>query len=79
MQQLIDAALPRVDALLAEGVTTLEVKSGYGLDLETELRMLQTARAIGSQRALTIVATYLGAHAVPPEHAGDAGGYVERL
>ncbi len=79
LQQLIDTALPRVDALLAEGVTTLEIKSGYGLDLETELRMLQAARAIGAARALSVATTYLGAHAVPPEHAGDPGAYVERL
>ena len=79
VQQLVDGALPRVNALLAEGVTTLEIKSGYGLDLEAELRMLQAARAIGAQRALTVATTYLGAHAVPPEHAGDADGYVVRL
>ena len=79
LQQLVDSALPRVDALLAEGVTTLEIKSGYGLDLPTELRMLQAARAIGAQRALSIATTYLGAHAVPPEHAGNASDYVDRL
>jgi imidazolonepropionase len=79
LQQLVDDALPRVDALLAEGVTTLEVKSGYGLDLQTELVMLQAARAIGAQRALSVTTTYLGAHAVPPEHADDASGYVDRL
>ena len=79
LQQLVDSALPRVDALLAEGVTTLEVKSGYGLDLPTELRMLQAARALGAHRALSVATTYLGAHAVPPEYAGDASGYVDRL
>ena len=79
LQQLIDTALPRVDALLAEGVTTLEIKSGYGLDLETELRMLQAARAIGSVRALSVATTYLGAHAVPPEYADDPATYVQRL
>jgi imidazolonepropionase len=79
LQQLIDTALPRVDALLAEGVTTIEVKSGYGLDLETELRMLEAARALGTQRRLSIATTYLGAHAVPPEYAGNARGYVDRL
>ncbi|HEV7432342.1 MAG TPA: imidazolonepropionase [Steroidobacteraceae bacterium] len=79
LRRLIEGALPRVDALLAEGVTTLEVKSGYGLDLETELRMLEAGRALGAQRALTISTTYLGAHAVPPEHAGNARGYVDRL
>jgi imidazolonepropionase len=78
-QQLSAAALPRVDALLAEGVTTLEIKSGYGLDLDTELRMLRAARAIGTLRQLSVVTTYLGAHAVPPEHGGDAEAYLERL
>jgi imidazolonepropionase len=79
LQQLIDAALPRVDALLGEGVTTLEIKSGYGLDLETEQRMLQAAREIGRLRPLAVTTTYLGAHTNPPEHAGDAAAYVERL
>jgi imidazolonepropionase len=79
LQQLLDGALPRVDALLAEGVTTLEVKSGYGLDLHTELRMLEAGRALGTQRALSISTTYLGAHAVPPEHTGNARAYVDRL
>jgi imidazolonepropionase len=79
LQQLIDSALPRVDALLAEGVTTLEIKSGYGLDLETELRMLEAARSLGTRRRISVATTYLGAHAVPPEHAGNARGYVERL
>jgi imidazolonepropionase len=79
LQQLVDGALPRVDALLSEGVTTLEVKSGYGLDLETEMRMLEAARALGAQRPVSITTTYLGAHAVPPEHAGNARAYVDRL
>src|SRR4051812_40545170 len=79
LQQLIESALPRVDALLAEGVTTLEVKSGYGLDLHTELRMLEAARALATCRPLSVSTTYLGAHAVPPEYAGAAGSYVDRL
>ncbi len=79
LQQLVDVALPRVDALLGEGVTTLEIKSGYGLDRDTELRMLEAARAIGKLRPLAIATTYLGAHTVPPEHAGDAVAYIERL
>jgi imidazolonepropionase len=79
LQQLVDTALPRVDALLAEGVTTLEIKSGYGLDLDTEQRMLQAARELGRLRPLAITATYLGAHTNPPEYAGDAAGYVTRL
>ena len=79
LQQLIDSALPRVDALRAEGVTTLEIKSGYGLDLATELRMLEAGRALGAARSLSVATTYLGAHAVPPEHAGNARGYVDLL
>jgi len=78
-QELIDSALPRVDALLAEGVTSLEIKSGYGLELETELRMLRAARAIGEARRVSVITTYLGAHALPAEYAGHAAGYVERL
>jgi imidazolonepropionase len=78
-QQLVDGALPRVDALLAEGLTTLEVKSGYGLEFETELRMLRAARAIGEVRRLSVITTYLGAHAVPVEFSGNAAGYVRKL
>jgi imidazolonepropionase len=78
-QQLTDSALPRVDALLADGVTTLEIKSGYGLELESELRMLRAARAIGLARRVSVCTTYLGAHAVPAEYAGNAAGYVARL
>jgi imidazolonepropionase len=79
LQQLIEGALPRVDCLLAEGVTTIEVKSGYGLDLHTELRMLEAGRALAARRPLSVSTSYLGAHAVPPEHAGNARGYVDRL
>jgi len=69
---LITAALPRVDALLAEGVTTLEIKSGYGLDLKTELAMLRAARTIGRVRPVSIVATLLGAHAIPPDNSRES-------
>ncbi|HKC17020.1 MAG TPA: imidazolonepropionase [Steroidobacteraceae bacterium] len=78
-QELTESALPRVDALLAEGVTTLEVKSGYGLEFDTELRMLRAARAIGESRLLSVITTYLGAHALPVEFSGDAAGYMEKL
>jgi imidazolonepropionase len=64
-EALLAASLPRLDALLAEGVTTIEVKSGYGLDEETELRQLRVARRLGEARAVSVSATYLGAHAVP--------------
>lgn len=73
---LLEAALPRVDQMLAGGVTMIEVKSGYGLDVETELRMLRVARAIGRVRPVRVVTSFLGAHALPPEYAGDAAGYL---
>src|SRR6185369_5886530 len=75
--ELVEAALPRLDALIAEGVTTVEVKSGYGLTLEDELKMLRSSRALGEHRPVTIKTTFLGAHAVPPEFAGDPDGYIE--
>lgn len=73
---LLAAALPRVDQMLAEGVGTIEVKSGYGLDVETELRMLRVARQIAQARPVQIVTTFLGAHAVPPEFTGRADDYL---
>jgi imidazolonepropionase len=72
---LLAAALPRLDALLAEGVTTIEVKSGYGLESETERRMLRVARALPRERVATVVTSFLGAHAVPPEYKGRQGEY----
>jgi imidazolonepropionase len=74
---LISSALPRLDALIAEGATTVEVKSGYGLSVESEMRMLRAARALGDTRPVRIATTFLGAHALPPEYAGDADGYVD--
>lgn len=65
-QQLIDSTLPRLEALRTEGVTTVEIKSGYGLDLETELKMLRAIRALPSHIPMDISATFLGAHAIPP-------------
>lgn len=76
---LVASALPRLDALLAEGVTTVEIKSGYGLDRDTELRMLRAARRLGQERRVHVATTYLGAHALPPEWAGDADGYIAML
>lgn len=74
--ELVWTALPRLDALIAEGVTTVEVKSGYGLDTDTEIRMLQAARRLGTERPVRIATTFLGAHALPPEYANDADGYI---
>lgn len=79
LDALIDGALPRVDALLAEGVTVLEVKSGYGLDLETELRMLRAARALEQRRQVRVCTTFLGAHAVPAGHEGRADAYIDEV
>ncbi|PZQ47778.1 MAG: imidazolonepropionase [Rhodovulum sulfidophilum] len=74
--ELLAAALPRLDALLAEGVTTVEVKSGYGLEREAELNMLRVARALGRERAVAVRTSYLGAHALPPEYREDRAAYL---
>ncbi|GAA0567697.1 imidazolonepropionase [Caenispirillum bisanense] len=76
---LLAATLPRLDALLAEGVTTVEVKSGYGLDTDTELRMLRVARRLAEVRPVAVRTTFLGAHAVPPEFKADPDAYVDLL
>ena len=74
--ELVASALPRVDALMAEGVTTLEVKSGYGLERAAEMKSLKAARRLGEVRPLTVTTTFLGAHALPPEAAGDKDSYI---
>ncbi len=74
---LVESALPRVRSLLREGVTTIEIKSGYGLDTATERRMLQAARRIPDHLPVDVATTFLGAHALPPEYAGDADGYID--
>ena len=76
---LIAAALPRLDALLAEGVTTVEIKSGYGLALDDELKMLRAAKRLGDLRPVRIVTTFLGAHALPPEFKGRADDYISEI
>lgn len=73
---LVAAALPRIDALLAEGVSTIEVKSGYGLAIEPELDMLRAARRIESLRPVRIRTSWLAAHAMPPDAAGDKADYI---
>ncbi len=75
--ELVARALPRVDALLAEGVATIEIKSGYGLDIETECRMLRAARAIGEARNVRVKTSFLGAHAVPADFKGRADAYID--
>jgi len=74
---LVLAALPRLDALIAEGVTTVEIKSGYGLSLDDELKCLRAARALADCRPVDIRTTLLGAHALPPEFKGDPDGYID--
>ncbi|MCV2868065.1 imidazolonepropionase [Defluviimonas sp. WL0002] len=76
-EDLVASALPRVDALIAEGVSVIEIKSGYGLDLETELRMLRAARRIGGLRPVTVRTTFLGAHATPADHKGREDAYID--
>jgi len=78
-QQLYDAALPRARDLLADGATTIEIKSGYGLDFDSERRMLRVARRIGRCLGITVRTTYLGAHSLPPEHRDDRGAYVDAV
>jgi imidazolonepropionase len=74
---LIECSRPRLHALIAEGVTTVEIKSGYGLDLDTELRMLRAARRLGEVEPVDVVTSFLGAHALPPEYAGRADDYID--
>ena len=74
--ELLQSALRRLDALIAEGVGTVEVKSGYGLNLDAERKSLRAARRLAEQRNVTIRATFLGAHALPPEFADKRDAYV---
>ena len=76
---LTQSALPRLDALLSEGVTTIEIKSGYGLTLADEIKMLRAARALGDARAVRIATTLLAAHAVPPEYKRDPDAYIDLI
>lgn len=79
LDALVAGALPRLDTLIAEGLTTVEIKSGYGLDRETELNMLRAARRLGELRDVTVKTTFLGAHAVPAEYAGRADAYLDEV
>lgn len=76
---LVRASLPRLDRLIAEGVTTVEIKSGYGLDRATEMRMLAAARRLGRERDIGVVTSFLGAHALPPEAQGDKDRYIDEV
>jgi imidazolonepropionase len=77
--RLVAETRPRLAALIAEGVTTVEIKSGYGLDLDTEARMLRAARRLGRDSPVNVVTSFLGAHALPPEAGGDKDGYIARV
>jgi len=76
-EALLESASRRLAGFLREGVTTVEIKSGYGLDLETEMKQLRVARGLGARHPLDVVTTFLGAHTLPPEHAGDADRYID--
>jgi imidazolonepropionase len=75
-EQLLASAAKRVETLMRDGVTTLEIKSGYGLDLDSEMKSLRVARRLGDVLPLSVVTTYLGAHALPPEAKGDKDAYI---
>ena len=76
---LLQQSRPRLDRLIAEGATTVEVKSGYGLDLQNERKSLKAARRLRQARPITVRTTFLGAHALPPEAHGDKAAYIDRV
>ena len=78
-QTLVDLALPRLDALMNEGVSTIEMKSGYGLELDSELKMLRAARQLARERNVRVVTSLLAAHAVPPEYEGRPDAYIDLI
>ncbi len=79
VEELYQQSILRLQALLAQGVSTIEIKSGYGLELQTERKMLQVAKKMGEDFGVTIQKTYLAAHALPPEYQGDADGYIDKV
>ena len=78
-EELLAQSLPRAQALLGDGVTTLEIKSGYGLDFDNERKMLRIARRIGEALGITVRTTYLAAHALPPEFVDNTDGYIDAV
>ncbi|WP_218624081.1 imidazolonepropionase [Aureimonas mangrovi] len=76
---LFESAARRLDALLAEGVSTVEIKSGYGLTIEDELKMLRVARRLGAERGVRVRTSWLAAHALPPEYKGRADEYIAEV
>ena len=77
LAELVAGAMKRLDTMLLHGTTTVEAKSGYGLDVDTELRQLEAAKLASEAHAVDVVSTFMGAHAVPPEFAGDPRGYLD--
>ena len=77
--ELFEAAMPRANALISEGVATIEIKSGYGLDVDNEIKMLEVARRLGTDTSATVRTTLLAAHTVPPEFENDADGYIDLI
>jgi imidazolonepropionase len=76
---LLAQAQSRLNQLMSEGVTTLEIKSGYGLDCENEIKMLRVARELGERNAIRVLKTFLGAHALPPDYGDNADGYIQQV
>src|SRR5579872_5000058 len=76
---LLAQALPRLDAMIDQGVTTIEIKSGYGLRLQDEMKQLSVARKLESRRPIKVFTTFLGAHALPPEFKGDPDHYIDKI
>ena len=77
--ELLDQAAPRLEQLLSEGVTTVEIKSGYGLESDTEIKMLRVAQRLGEIYGLRVEKTFLGAHALPPEFEARADDYIRQV
>lgn len=75
--ELVRESVPRLEALMRDGVTTVEIKSGYGLDAASEMKQLAAARRLGREHPVSVVTSFLGAHAVPPEFKGDKAGYLD--
>lgn len=78
-ENLLSASKSRLMECMSGGVTTVEIKSGYGLDLETEIKMLEVARHLGQDNPVRVLKTFLGAHALPPEFKGNSDGYMDKV
>ena len=76
---LFNESLPRLERLMSEGVTTVEIKSGYGLDTQNEMKMLSVAKRLGEHTGVRVQKTFLAAHALPPEYDGDKAGYIQAV